>query len=189
VLFSKKPLYNIFQSVLLIAAISHIVGCKIPQKEIRAYIDFNPHWKMIENCGYQGCYPMLDFLTGKEATIIFEFDKNKPYSVIKITFLSLSDKQIIFDPTYVSLTLSNSEVIKVKVFSTLDPTWYLQDISTSPSLKSPISVKEYDNYLIFFDYTTAVLDKELILDIDNSLSSKGKPLGVPLIYFRKNLAR
>ena len=176
---------KLITAIICISITFLLLGCTTHQNEIRAYAVGNLNWKMVEGCGYENCDPMVDYLTGDDTTIRLEFDKMQHFFVIRITFISNVNRPIVFDPKNLKIMLKDEGILKPRVFSCSYTMWDLDYLRISPSLQNPVNVKN-DCFLLFFDHPGLSLDEEVIMDINSALSSSGKQLVVPLIYFRKN---
>lgn len=77
----------------------------------------NPNWKMLENCGYESCGPMVDFLAADEIQVRVEFDKDsrdKTLGVLSAFFPA--NEGFAFDPTIVRFKINNREILTPRVF-------------------------------------------------------------------------
>jgi len=173
--------------ILLVGFSFFALSCSPVQKEIRAYTDQNPDWKMVENCGYERCYPMVDFLTGQDIALEVIFDENKKqqFFIIRTTFTSVNI-QFQFNTSNVVVTTENRERLKPKGFTCSYTIANLRYLRSKPFLQGEIPVKPGDCYLLFFDHPAPPKDEELTMDMNEALTANGKPIGMPLIRFRKN---
>lgn len=176
--------------LISISFFSFGTGCAARQKEIRAYIEENPIWKMVENCGYENCLPMVDFLTGKDISTRLEFfkDQRNQFFVVHTEFTTVQDK-FEFNPSAVKIKLSNGETLKPKGFTCSQTVFDLHYLRSNPSLQGPMHVREGDCFLLFFDRPVPQVEEELVMNIDEALTANGRSIDVPLIYFRKNVAK
>lgn len=176
--------------VLAVYIIFQSYGCAVSQKEIRAFMSDKtgkPGWQMVEKCGYQGCNPVVDFLTSKDMTIRIECDndwKTKKYFIIRTFFDSIS-KQVEYNPSTVTVKFKNGTVLKPKAFTCSFTEWDLNYLRSQPSLQEQVSVSKDSCYLLFFDHPALAKGEEIEMNMNNALSSNGKSLDIPLVYFKK----
>ncbi|MBI5197067.1 MAG: hypothetical protein HZA19_00495 [Nitrospirae bacterium] len=167
-------------------------------KEIRAYIDRNPNWKIVENCGYENCQPMVDFLTGENITAKIEFfkDNKNLFFDILLNFTNVNET-FEFNTESIFVRLGNGMNLNPKVFRCgktkeeidylLQPAHSERDLlRLKPSLQGSISIMNLDCFRLFFDYPPPSIEEEIVMNINSALTLKGKPIEVPLIHFRKN---
>ncbi|MCG3113838.1 MAG: hypothetical protein MCM46_18695 [Candidatus Manganitrophus sp. SB1] len=174
----------------LMSFTSFALSCSAPQKEVRAYIEANPNWKMVEVCGYESCGPKVDHLKGKDIDIrleVFKFQEHQ-FFVIGMDFMGLSGTYQ-FDPSKILIEVSNGKPLKPKRMSCNIPL-DVNDLRLASALPGPfpIPIKEDDCFSLFFDHPAPPNDKELIMNFNKALTLNGEPVGIPLIYFRKNVA-
>jgi len=182
-----KILYKLI-SISFICIVSICFGCAPRQKEYRAYIDRSHDWQMIESCGYEGCYPMVDVLTGNDMRLRFDFYKVKNGQLVffKLMFIDAEDG-LIFTPENITVTLGSHEELQVKVFKCSYPIWDLSIFRSTPSINGPIYPNKSDCYLLFVDYQE--LDqsrKSIAMDINKAFTLHGIQMNIPIIYFKRN---
>lgn len=182
-MFSKHYFF-----IFITCLVSFSLSCSGPQKELRAYIEPNPHWKMVEACGYEGCRPMVDFLKGKDVTFRVEFDRDneKQFFIVQTMFTSVSN-EFEFNPSNITIMLKNEETLRPKVFTCSHTIWDLHYLRSNSPLQGPVSIKELDCFLLFFDHPAPEVGEELMMNINEALTENGRSIGIPLIHFRKNI--
>jgi len=199
---SKRCLINKTKWFSLILVASITASCATPQREYRAYINKAPNWQMQEVCGYEGCYPMVDFLVGNKMSVRFDFDKYDPVIQIRLNFLDIND-DVVINPGEITATISNGNKIQVKTFrcrddlkivpqkpcrnffGCADTHWELKISPSTHPITEPIHIKKDDGLLVFFDYQQ--LDGQTIaMEIDKAFTTNSRAMDVPIIYFRPN---
>jgi hypothetical protein len=171
---------------LSICLISVGVSCAVLQEEYRAHIDSDQHWKMVETCGFEGCYPMVDVLIGNGTRARFDFYKIQRGQLIfvKVTFLAVKE-DLTFDPAKITATLSGQRGLPVKGFRCANIIWDLQVMRHTPSVESPVQVSKNDCYILFIDYQ-GLTQETIAMNINSALTLNGRSMGVPVIYFKRN---
>jgi hypothetical protein len=169
-----------------------VLSCSASQKEIRAYIEPNPHWKIIEVCGYEHCDPMIDILKGKDVAFRVEFDRGNDgeFFIIQTIFTSVNN-QFEFNPSNVMVKFKNEEILKPKGFTCSRTIWDLQYLRSNTSLRGPIPIKEGDCFVLFFDrpIPQVQVEEELVMNLGEALLENDRSIGVPLIHFRKSVGK
>lgn len=173
--------------IILPISLSYFVSCSGPEKEIRAYIEENPHWRMVEQCGYEHCGPKVDFLTAENFSIRLEGDRlNNEYVIIRISF---ERKPI--DLIYLSrvvATLDGEKLQKPRIFTCPFTRWELSYLRNAQVLQDPESIEvSHGCFLVFFDHPVPNNFREITLDFNDSVKFGERTIEVPLIHFRKNI--
>ena len=93
---------------------------------------------------------------------------------------------VVYIPSYLTVKLGHGEVLKPKVFTCSYTIWDLDYLRTMPSLLGKVPVNN-SCYLLFFDHSPPAKNDEAEMNLNVALSSIGKRMDIPLIYFRKNV--
>jgi len=163
-------------------------GCAASQqKNVRASTQPSDDWQMYEDCGYEGCEPMVDFLKGPDITFKAEFDegRNSSFFIIRLNIISLHEKSLQFYPPNVYVILPSGDKLTPKVFTCSNTIWDLSYLRTQPSLLAARSLSQNDCILLFFDHPFRTVESGLVLNVEDAIVSYGKSIGVPLIKFKK----
>jgi len=180
--YFKKSIY-----VTLICIVCLCISCVHPHREYKAYIgNKTPAWQMIENCGYEGCYPLVDILIGNDMKVRFDFYRiqNGKLIFVKFTFLEVAEG-LSFNPAKISAVLDGKNHLQVRGFKCRDAIWDLRILKSMPAIQTPVKIAKNDCYLIFIDYQE--LNEELIaMNIDNALTLNKRNINVPIINFKRN---
>jgi len=188
--FSMRYLSFMFSIVML-----H--GCARDHIISRPTIEKDPDWKMVESCGYEGCTPMVDFLSTRDIRIKIEaFDRGiKPQLfVILIAFVGsdffyLKSKEFSFDPSAVTVGLISGKTLKPKVFTCSYTIWDLQHMRSKPSLSGQIPITNDNScFVLFFDYPPPPVEEIFTMHIEG-LKKKGIPINIPTVIFKKGISR
>lgn len=164
------------------------VNCAVSQNEFRAYIDQDPHWKIVEMCGFQGCYPMVDVLTGENISIRFDFHKRQQGQLIYVTITFLEvDGIVTFNPTCITAVLNHTKPLQIKIFERSRLISDAQYLQLMTPLKGEIQIQKGDCYLLFVDYQS-LTNENITINIDNVFTLEGKKLKIPRIDFKRNPA-
>lgn len=173
-------------------------GC-IPQDHIisRPTIEKNPEWEMVESCGYEGCRPMVDFLSATDIRIRMEaFNHEQEIFVIRVSFVgtdfyTLKSPQLDeydYDPSAVTVKLSNDTVLKPKGFMCSYTKWDKQYLQSASAIDGSIPVKKNSCFLLFFDYPPPSVEEEFTMDL-NGLKRNGNSVEIPTVFFKKGISR
>lgn len=214
VLFKNILSIKYYVCVFLMSLASFILSCSAPQKEVRAYIEENPNWKMVEACGYESCGPKVDYLTGKDIEIRVEFDRGNKNDHFDVhVWFRFVKNDFEFDPSNVHFELGKGETLTPKVFrcrftdkerkyllslrserETANKL-YLDFLRSRPSLQGPIFLKKSvkddtdDCFWFFFDQPAPSLEEEVTMNFNKALALNSQPIDVPLVHFRKNVGK
>lgn len=174
--------------VALICIISLCISCIHKHSEYAAYIDNKASdWQMIKNCGFEGCYPLVDILIGNDMKLRFDFYRIKKGKLIfvKVTFLEVK-KGLLFNPAKISAILDGRNHLQVKGFKCRDVIGDFQVLKSMPAIQTPVKINKNDCYLIFIDYQE--FNEQIIaMNIDNALMLNKMNINVPIINFKRNL--
>jgi hypothetical protein len=161
-------------------------GCSVHKKEFRAYIGSNSDWMMEERCGYEGCYPIVDFLKGKNITIRLELGKDYYNKYVTMLAVLIPSKDSInFNVNNIYIDMNNSH-LKAKVLNCYSPNRRPNYLWTEPSLSGAVNITEPGCFLLFIDHPTPLTADEVILDFHNAIEVNGDNVNVPIIYFKRN---
>jgi hypothetical protein len=149
------------------------------------------NWKIEEGCGYERCGgPLVDFLVGKDLKIRVEAqnDEHDGTFAIRIGFLPRDKREIRFNPSLVSVELSNSRILFAKGFTCSGKIWDSKYRKTIPPIDSAILVQELNCFLLFFDWPPPKIEEEYKMKMGGVFMG-GQPLSIPEITFRKGISR
>jgi hypothetical protein len=166
--------------------ISIMSGCSVHKNEFRAYIGSNSDWIMEERCGYEGCYPIVDFLKGKNITIRLELGKdyfNKYFTMLAV--IMPSSESIQFNVDDIDIEMNNNH-FKAKVLNCYSPNRQPNYLWDEHSLSGSVKITEQGCFLLFIDHPTPLTADEVILDFHNAIEVNGNNVNVPLIHFKRN---
>ncbi|MFZ3116257.1 MAG: hypothetical protein WA133_14375 [Syntrophales bacterium] len=171
-------------------------GCARDHIISRPTIEKNPQWEMVESCGYEGCTPMVDFLSSKDIRIrieAFNHVRNPNLFVIGVGFFGLDyydlkSDEFTFDLSLISAKLSNGMILKPKVFTCSYTIWDLNHMRSKPSLGGQIRIVDNSCFTLFFDYSPPSVEEEFIMNL-GGLKRKGQPAEVPMVIFKKGVSR
>lgn len=175
--------YYLHVGTLLCFIIFPIIGCAAQQKEFRAFIDNNTEWKLVESCGYEGCYPKVDFLTYKDIALRIEFDTiDHKYNVVRIIFESGANS-LTFSPYKIYTEVNGIQVIN-KVLYSSNPNRKSDYLSSEQGLSDDHAISGAKGYLIILNFP--VTQKEVVtIKLNNALRLNGKQLNLPAINFKR----
>jgi hypothetical protein len=151
---------------------------------------------MLESCGYEGCTPMVDFLSAKDIRIrieAFNHIKNPNLFLIRVGFVgkdfyTLKSDEYEFEPSAVTVKLSNGTVLKPKGFTCSYTRWDKQYLQSAPAIERAMTMKRNSCFLLFFDYPPLSVEEEFTMNI-YGLKRLGQPESIPTVYFRKAISR
>jgi len=158
----------------------------------RPIIAANPDWQMVESCGYQGCLPMVDFLSSKniriridvldyqrvkELTITIRF-MGKDFGALKSPLLD----EYTFEPSAVTVQLKNGMVLKPNGFKC---SYAKED---QQLIEGAMPLTRNDCFRLVFDYPPPSVEEEFTMNL-GILKRLGQPVSIPTVYFRKAISR
>ncbi|MBI4825122.1 MAG: hypothetical protein HY807_01680 [Nitrospirae bacterium] len=178
--------------ILVLLFIAMLSGC-IRRDHIisRPIINFNPNWTMVEECGYEGCLPMVDFLTSKDMKIriqSFNHMENIGLFLVTVDFFSKNNSEFSFNHSDVIVKLGDGTVLKPKGFTCSYTRWDLEYLRSAPPLSGSIPISENNCFLLFFDYPSPSVEEEFEMNLDG-LKRNGEAVEVPTVYFKKGISR
>lgn len=192
-IFTLQPfLRNYFYlSIIIVLTAS---GCSIPVKEIRAFIDEDPDWKIVERCGFEHCYPIVDYLTGKELIVRLEVNNEEDnFYTIYIQFRDLANvplntktkRSLEFQPSKLIALLDAKKPLNFELYKSLNYYMKNKQIVVTSFPPGPISL-ETDYFIgLLFRSPYPAEAKEITLNMNDALTSNGVPIRIPIIHFRK----
>jgi hypothetical protein len=147
--------------------------------EVRAVIEPTPSWKMVESCGFERCYPMVDNLIGKDISIrIVSNEATKAY-VMRMEFSSIKSPMI-FNASNVK-GISDSANVNARIYYCDAPLLNYSSMRTASALNNGVSITKNECFLLFFDHPAFLTERVVTLDMTDALLLDGKPLNVPLV--------
>ena len=181
---------------LVFLCILSLQGCAASQHEYRAYTVNNSDWKLLEDCGYESCYPLVDFLTGKDIAIravLTKINISGYFVMISITvynghrqeIINSSDHLYEIKPSDISIEIDNKK-IAYKVAS--KPIFYNSNPSRvliGPELLDTYRIDKMNNYSFVFEYPITQ-NEDIVMKFNDAFKLNGKKMEVPTIYFKKN---
>ena len=146
-------------------------------------------WKMIENCGYEHCDPLVDFLTTEDVSIRIESLNDAPRTifVIRVLFIPKNRNEVAFNPSVVSVKRADGRTLAAKGL----PCRTIFDIShlrSARPITGPVQIDKLDCFYLFFDSPPPSVEEEFTLKLAGVIR-KGQALEVPDIIFRKGISR
>jgi|SRR5208283_375378 len=181
-----------FFKLLFLILLPFVFGCTtaatIP-KEILVSIEKNPDWKIVEKCGDEDCYTLVDFMISKNMTFKVTFDNDKQakqFFIIRTDFTSIRYK-VQYTPSNIRVKLNNGEVLKSKVFNCYYTISDLEYLRSRPSLEGSFPVNKLDCYMLFFDNPALSQKDEAVMNMNDAFTINGNHLDMPLIHFKKNV--
>lgn len=153
---------------------------------------------MVESCGYEGCRPMVDFLSSNDIRIRIEALNHRIEKIFAIDvwflgkdFYTLRSPQVDeyeFEPSAVTARLKSGIVLKPKPFTCSYTKWDKQYLQSAPAIKGTVPLKKNDCFRLFFDYPPPSVEEDFTMEL-NGLKKLGQPVSIPTIYFRKAISR
>ena len=173
-----------------------IQGCAKDHVVSRPTIENNPNWEMVENCGYEGCTPMVDFLSAKDIRIRIESFNHllRPnLFVLRVMFVGtdydeLKSDQYKFNTSDTSMTLMDGTILTPKVFTCSHTIWDKNYLQSTPSMKGRIRLSDNNCFLLYFDSPPPTVNEEFTMAI-NGLTKSGQHVDIPDITFKNGISR
>jgi len=132
-----------------------------------------------------------DLLTSSVTTIwmdVFKDTENQFFRIL--TDFKEVNSNLVYNPSRVTVRLSTGEILRARGFlcSEFDPKVDLQGLRRHPQIEE-ILVNRNTCYYLFFDHSPPTIEEEIIVYMNDSLTSNGKKVDVPPIYFSKTVER
>ncbi len=147
---------------------------------------------MMENCGYEGCYPMVDFLTGKHLSIRIQSENHEKSNIFLILtdFMVKGKGYFKLDPSRFVLDLTNGKILIPKVIPCSGTLYDLSYLRSVPGLEGPIVIEDKRGACVrlFFDEPPPTVEETFILRIAG-VTMRGEPVDIPEVIFRKGISR
>ena len=165
-----------------------LFGCGFTAKpKSVATIRENNDWKIIEDCGYENCYPLVDFITSKDLQVRIEAHNktNKDFFIITIAFQGDTKDEYEVDPYGFSLRFKNEKLIP-KAFTCSYTIWNRQYLMNTDPLVGIISIKENSCYLLFFDRPPPPVEDNFSFCIEGLYKQGNREFFPEIIFTMKN---
>ncbi len=205
IIFNKIAVVIGFCELLL------LIGCV--QKSViysKPTIDKNNNWEIYDQCGYEGCYPKVDFLEGEGFEMRIEaFNGTDKRNLLSITIDIMTVRKDLFwiEPSKIFIVYKDNVIYAKPIDCYVDP-------KNIDKYKSPLfNLKEYyrssdsikgcypinkDSYvkgfngrtciILFFDISPPSVEEEYDFFI-KGLKKEGKEISVPKITFKPAVRR
>ncbi len=181
---------NAFTGAVLASSVLGFIllqGCHVPQKEFRAEIGNTSKWKMVEKCGYEHCYPMVDFLTSNEVTMRLELarDDKRRFFVIQACPTS-ENKGIELIPSNITARINAGPILTPKVFGSENFRWDLRYLQNQSSLLGIFPVTATPScYWLFFEKQPITENDRIEVIFTEAITLEGKAIDTPTVEFKK----
>ncbi len=186
-----KKILKYFADVLCIFLLLIFLGCYHAPKETGAYLDGNhgnQYWKMVEDCGYEHCYPKVDYLQSTTMTVRLELTnekwKGENFFIVRIHFMDVREP-LIFKPSKVDFNLKSGKLLKAKALNCAYTIWNVEYLRSYIAIKEPLTINKEGCYLFFFDHPILSAKDELIMDLRQAVTIGGKETDIPVVIFRR----
>lgn len=166
-----------------------------PEAVSVASIAPSTEWRVEPNCGYEGCYPLVDFLVSKDLKVRVEPRNSKREGIctVAVTFITPESASYTFTPSDSILNFENGRS-KTSHDFTCSYTIYSKDSFNSDNyLKKSINLKgychkgwRYDCFILYFDTMPPETEDSFSLDI-RGLEKDGVAVVLPRVYFSKGM--
>lgn len=173
-------------------------GCaRTPQvPESIASIGPSKKWKIEENCGYEGCYPLVDFLKGEGISIRFDLTNTKIHRYqstfsIQLTFLIPIEKNCTYNPPNTQLIYGGRNQIFPFRFGSYGEFRY----ESNDKLIDPIELTgvdvpgqriKYHSFTLYFPVQNLPPSESFSLKI-NDFGCEGQKINIPIVNFQDGL--
>jgi hypothetical protein len=175
--------HRLLQIIILSVICLQNNSCATQEKEYRANIYDNSNWSMFEDCGYEGCYPKVDFIKQNGLIIRIELDKiNLSQYIARIMFVT-NNYLLEINPSNISIETDSLLTNSIKLLGSnknRKPDYLLNEQSLSGTYKT----NDIQNILVVFNYSSAK-DGMFKLKFNDALMLNGKVIMVPTVYFKK----
>jgi hypothetical protein len=178
----KSKSYYIFV-INVIAILLSSFGCVKPKRDVRAFAEPAIKWKMIEKCGYQRCYPMVDYLVGPDGSIRIEVIDNMRFYLVRIEFSSFKEPLELY--TNKVKGIAGSTIVNPKVFY-CNSMPYDYAMRAAVGVNKNIKINKNDCFIFLFDSSEFLAEKFVTLDMTEALSVRDKVLDIPIVKLIKN---
>lgn len=166
-----------------------------PEAVSVASIAPSTEWRLEPNCGYEGCYPLVDFLVSEDLKVRVEPRNSKKEGIctVAVTFITPETAKYTFAPSDSRLNFQNGRSETSHDF-TCSYTIYSKDSFNSENyLKKTIDLKgyvhkgwRYDCFILYFDTTPPDIEDLFSLDV-RGLEKNGMPVVLPRVQFSKGM--
>jgi hypothetical protein len=160
-----------------------------------ASIATSSDWRVEPTCGYEHCYPLVDFLVSKELKVRVEPEnKNKDgIFTILVQFITPESSNYFFNPSTSSLKLMNEGPITSHDFPCSGTIYSSTTFKSENYMKKPIKLDgyvhkgwRYDCFRMYFDAYAPRAEEAFALKIQG-LEKDGAPVAIPPVHFSKGM--
>jgi len=164
-------------------------GCaRVSRPTSIASIQDNEYWKIVEGCGYENCYPLVDYLLGNGLQIRIEpSPEEKELFIIRLNFLSTTNSELVFNPTAVKVKHSNKVLIP-KPFTCSYTMWDKKYLRDAMPLTGKIPISKNSCFLLYFDVLPPSIEDTFSIDI-HGLYYGNQEVIIPEVVFNKGVRR
>lgn len=148
--------------------------------------------------GYEHCYPLVDFLVGKDVKVRIEAENGtvkKDIFTIKLQFITPEKSFYKYNPSISVVTLSNGVAAKSKDFNCSQIIYSHVGFEDGVNLIHPVQLNgfvhnglRYDCFILYFNVQPPSIDENYFLDINGLVGITG-PVKFPRLQFIKSIRK
>lgn len=188
-----KRTLHVFTALLLCFLLSSCYHR--PEVVSVASIAPSEEWRVEPNCGYEGCYPLVDFLISKDLKVRVEPGNSKREGIctVAVTFITPESASYAFVPSDSRLNLQNGRSETSHDFTCSRTIYSKNTFKSENYLNKPIELNgyvhkgwRYDCFILYFDIFPPEIEDSYGLDI-RGLVKDGMPVALPYVHFSKGM--
>jgi hypothetical protein len=143
-------------------------------------------WKIEKRCGYEGCTPMVDYLTRNDMSIRIEAYNHEGIFLIQVVFLSDDTRQLRFNPSSATVEIADHRIINAKGFQCAYTITEEDNLRSAPPLVGPVRIADNACFFLFFDAPPPSVEEQFIFRLEGITRSE-RPVHLPEMVFRKGV--
>jgi len=178
-------------SVFVLCSICFLIGCAIPPRPASIpTIQPTAEWRIEKRCGYEGCYPLVEYLIGKgiEVRIEAENDKfDKSIFTIVARFHTPENLCYRYRQSLSLVTLSDGRNFRAKdriCNDNMARVYAHTNINEPFQLRGPVHKgQRSDCFRLYFDTPTPSTEELFTLQLRGLETCSGSPVELPNLHF------
>jgi hypothetical protein len=148
-------------------------------------------WNLAQECGYEHCYPLVDFLSREDVSLRIELlwgNREKFPFLILIRFDEKRKGDFTFDASLSTVKFDDGRILQPKGLSCSGTFTNFSYLRSTPGVQGAISAMKSACFYLFFDRPLHRVDEQFTLTLEG-VTKRREPVKIPEIVFRNRVSK